>query len=60
MRLIGLAIVLELGLVLAPVAVEAQPAGRTWRIGLSLVSGELEQYKSWVASVRDGLGSLDT
>jgi len=32
MRLIGL--VLALGLVLAPLAVEAQPAGKVWRIGV--------------------------
>jgi ABC-type uncharacterized transport system substrate-binding protein len=34
MRLIGLAVVLAVGLTLAPLAVEAQPAGKVWRIGV--------------------------
>jgi len=33
MRLIGLAVVLAVSLVLAPLAAEAQPAGKPWRIG---------------------------
>jgi putative ABC transport system substrate-binding protein len=33
MRLIGLAVVLALGLILAPLAGEAQQAGKVWRIG---------------------------
>ena len=40
MRLIGLAIVLAVGLTLAPLAVQAQPAGRVYRVGLlGLASG---------------------
>src|SRR4029453_4622719 len=38
MRLIGVAVVLALSLTLAPLAVEAQPAGKTARMG-SLVFG---------------------
>jgi ABC-type uncharacterized transport system substrate-binding protein len=34
MRLIGLAVVLVVSLALAPLAVEAQPAGKFWRIGV--------------------------
>jgi putative tryptophan/tyrosine transport system substrate-binding protein len=34
MRLIGLAVVLTVSLVLAPLAVEAQQAGKVWRIGV--------------------------
>ncbi len=50
----------QLGLLLAaPRAAAAQPAGRTWRIGyLSLVSGELEQHKRWLAAFRDGLRNV--
>ena len=47
------------GALAAPLAAEAQSAGRIWRIGyLSLVSGELEQYKPWLAAFRDGLREL--
>jgi ABC-type uncharacterized transport system substrate-binding protein len=47
------------GAIAAPLASEAQPAGRIWRIGyLSLVSEKLEQYKPWVAAFRDGLREL--
>jgi ABC transporter substrate binding protein len=34
MRLIGLAVVLTLGLVLAPLAAGAEPTGRVYRIGI--------------------------
>ena len=34
MRLIGLAVVVALSLMLAPLAAEAQPAGKVWRIGV--------------------------
>ena len=38
MRLIGLAVILTVSLILAPLAAEAQPAGKVWRIGvLSIV-----------------------
>jgi hypothetical protein len=41
------------GALLAPAGAIAQPAARTWRIGyLSLVSGDLPQYRPWVASFR--------
>ena len=47
------------GVVSAPLAAEAQPAGRIWRIGyVSLVSEKLEQYRPWVAAFRDGLREL--
>ncbi len=47
------------GLLAAPLAVGAQPAGRIWRIGyLSLVSEKLVQYRPWVAAFRDGLRRL--
>jgi putative tryptophan/tyrosine transport system substrate-binding protein len=43
----------------APPLADAQPTGRTWRIGyLSAASGELEQYKPWIAAFRDGLRGL--
>ena len=58
MRLIGRAIVLAVSFFLAPLDGEAQPQEGS-RIGyLSLVSGELEQYKPWVAAFRDGLREL--
>jgi hypothetical protein len=48
------------GAVAAPLAVEAQQAGKIQRIGyLSLVSGDLDQYKPWVAAFRDGFVSLN-
>ena len=34
MRMIGVAVVLAVGLILAPLAAEAQPAGKVWRIGV--------------------------
>jgi len=38
---------------------DAQPAGKIWRIGyLSLVSGDVEQNRPWVAAFRDGLREL--
>jgi len=45
------------GLVAAPLAAEAQPAGKVWRIGyLSVVSVETD--RSWVTAFRDGLREL--
>jgi putative ABC transport system substrate-binding protein len=45
------------GLVAAPLAAEAQQAGRVWRIGyLSVVSVETD--RSWVTAFRDGLREL--
>jgi putative tryptophan/tyrosine transport system substrate-binding protein len=47
------------GAAIVPRTSGAQQAGKIWRIGyLSLVSGELEQYKPWVAAFRDGLRKL--
>ncbi len=34
MRLIGLAVILSLGLILAPLAAEGQSAGKVYRIGV--------------------------
>jgi putative ABC transport system substrate-binding protein len=46
-----------IGAFTAPIAAEAQQAGRPWRIGyLSVVSVETD--KSWVAAFRDGLRGL--
>ena len=43
----------------APLPLDAQPSGKIWRIGfLSLASGELEQYKPWLAAFRAGLRDL--
>ena len=43
----------------APFTTAAQPAGKVWRIGyLSLVEGDLPQYKPWVAAFRAGLRRL--
>ena len=54
-RTFGRVAIVVAGLV-ASLTAAAQPAGRTWRIGyLSLVSGELEQYKPWVGAFREGL-----
>jgi putative ABC transport system substrate-binding protein len=60
MRLRTLSLVATLVVSLAaPPITDAQPTGRTWRIGyLSAASGELEQYKPWIAAFRDGLRGL--
>ena len=60
MRLRTLAVVALLFVSLAASrTAEAQPAAKIWRIGfLSLGSGDLEQYKPWVAAFRDGLREL--
>ena len=56
MRLIGLAIVLAVGLTLAPLAVQAQPAGRVYRVGLlGLASGSDVQV---LAALPQGLRDL--
>lgn len=58
LRTLGLVATFVLSLA-APLTAHAQPVGRIWRIGyLSLVSGELEQYKPWLAAFRDGLREL--
>lgn len=60
MRLRTLGLIATLVLSLAgPLTPDAQPAERIWRIGyLSLVSGEIDQYKPWLAAFRDGLREL--
>ena len=46
-------------LVATPLTAKAQQAAKTWRIGyLSLASGEVEQYKIWIAAFRDALRQL--
>jgi len=45
--------------VAAPLTADGQTTARTWRIGyLSLVSGDLDQYKPWIAAFRAGLREL--
>jgi putative tryptophan/tyrosine transport system substrate-binding protein len=59
MRLIGLAVVLALGFVLAPLATEAQQTGRVPRVGyLSPFSGSDAQIQRQVDAFRQGLREL--
>jgi ABC-type uncharacterized transport system substrate-binding protein len=56
MRLIGLAVILAVGLTLAPLAVEAQQAGKVYRIGLLGESGsDPSEARLWQA-FREELG----
>src|SRR2546425_10566080 len=55
MRLIGLAVVLTVSLILAPLVAEAQPGGRLPRIGV-LASSSPEG--SYLYSLREGLREL--
>jgi len=58
LRTLGLVAMLVASLA-APLTADAQSAGKMWRIGyLSLVSGDLEQYKPWLAAFRAGLREL--
>jgi putative ABC transport system substrate-binding protein len=57
MRRIGLAVVLALGLTLAPLAAEAQPAGKVARIGC-LLGAAREQTSGLVNAFEDGLRDL--
>jgi putative ABC transport system substrate-binding protein len=58
MRLFGLVVVLALGLALGPPAVEAQPAGRVWRIGwLSAPSAAVGAFE--LNALREGLRGLN-
>jgi putative ABC transport system substrate-binding protein len=57
MRLIGLAVVLALGLVLAPLAAEAQQAEKTPRIGI-LVGGSASSDSGRIEAFRQGLREL--
>src|SRR5215475_5127053 len=57
MRRIGLVVVLVLGLILPPIAAEAQEARKLWRIGfLSPYSADYD--KSWRAALLNGLRDL--
>jgi ABC-type uncharacterized transport system substrate-binding protein len=56
MRLIGLAVVLTLSLMLAAVAVEAQPAGKVWRIGV--LSPGVPAHSPPLEAFRQGLHGL--
>ena len=58
LKTIGVLLMLFLSLC-GPGDAGAQPTGRVWRIGyLSLLSGELEQSRRWLAAFRDGLREL--
>jgi putative tryptophan/tyrosine transport system substrate-binding protein len=57
MRLIGLAVVLATSLVLAPLAVEAQQAGKPLRIGVLTAQSRETSTASW-ESFRQGLRDL--
>jgi putative tryptophan/tyrosine transport system substrate-binding protein len=52
MRLIWLAVVLTVGLTLGPLAAEAQPAGKVWRIGWLGISGSAP-LEALVAGLRE-------
>jgi len=53
MRRIGLVVVLALGLVLAPLAVEAQPAEKVWRIGVLAIVRILPLEEAFLQSLRE-------
>jgi hypothetical protein len=54
MRLIGLAVILAVGLTLAPLAAEVQQAGKVYRIGLlSLAVGPTPRAQSFLQGLRD-------
>src|SRR6266849_8931498 len=57
MRLIGLAVVLTLSLVLAPLAAKAQQAGRSPRLGYVDLGGR-DMERSEIRGIRDGLREL--
>jgi putative ABC transport system substrate-binding protein len=57
MRLIGLAVILTIGLTLAPLAVEAQPAGKGWRIGILQTSSPKDEPER-LAALERGLAEL--
>jgi len=54
MRLVGLAVILTLGLILAPLAVEAQEAGKVYRIGV-LASSTEANFEPSVKVFREAL-----
>jgi len=57
MRRIGLAIILTVGLILAPLATEAQQGGKLWRVGY-LSSSSAERERARLAAFQQGLGEL--
>jgi len=57
MRRIGLAIILTVGLILAPLATEAQQAGKVWRIGTLDYGAQSARAHLWQA-FRQGLRDL--
>jgi putative ABC transport system substrate-binding protein len=52
------AIVVILLLVVAPPASRAQQTGKVWRIGFLSLNSDIEPYKRWHASFREGLRHL--
>jgi ABC-type uncharacterized transport system substrate-binding protein len=57
MRRIGLAVVLIVGLFVAPIAAQAQPAGKVWRIGILQTSAQKDEAGR-VAALEQGLAEL--
>jgi ABC-type uncharacterized transport system substrate-binding protein len=57
MRRIGLAVVLALSLMLAPLAAEAQQAEKVWRVGY-LSSSSAERERTRVAAFQQELREL--
>jgi putative ABC transport system substrate-binding protein len=57
MRRIGLAVVLIGGLFVAPIAAQAQPAGKVWRIGILQTSAQKDE-PGRVAALEQGLAEL--
>src|SRR5437899_294547 len=58
MRLIGLAVILTVSLVLAPLAAEAQEVGRVWRIGVLFPAEPASPTEPDTAAFRQGLRDL--
>jgi len=57
MRLIGLAVILTVGLTLAPLAAEAQQAEKVWRVGY-LSSSSAERERTRFAAFQQGLREI--
>jgi hypothetical protein len=59
MRRIGLAVVLAISLTLAPLAAEAQPAGKVWRIGMLFAASSTDEEETRNRdALRDALSTL--
>ena len=58
MWLIPLAVVLSLGLILAPLAAEAQSAGKMPRIGVLMLPPRAGAGGTYIQALREGLGEL--